>query len=1015
RVDRPTCSGRSCQPPAPHPDAVLGGPGSLVWQSTVSYPQCIHSTVFLMAFLDVLFVDREQRDRTLRPLAQPLLWYPRVFSDDTTFTSGDAPIALLLASHHAMSELRRSGCGRSGFGRSWRSVVGVVVVGVAVVGVVVVGVVLVGVVLVGVVVVGVVVVGVVVVGVVVVGVVVVGVVVVGVVVVGVVVVGVVVGRSGCGRVVVVGVVVVGVVDGRSGCGRSDSRRQLMARRTQQRGSPRVSNACEASQLSEAGVARWAPGRPIRKLMRRFSLEFILAIFVGAPMEHHWKAKYFCQCVKTGRVGSPGAQAGCLAQKMMAISEARSRYSNPQLAPGLAQRQRVHLPLASLRKAASAGPTLSSNGVLSASYINGNLSHLFPRFELTSPILLLMGKCGRKNSLTFSHPQFGTGSAAKAFMNGRLPAAARNKALPAFRGRVLGSQSQIVADIAQYYYPARRPAHQTQPPDQPPDQPRTQPRPATKTGHCLPLDPSVQRLKPRLLTGSPTEDFEARLTKNRLTSVKIIFRAATQMRSECVLCCEVESDGAALSSEVNGLYGREVLPHPDGVSVHHAEAFRAGSLPERLTGAESGGLHRSSTALVLDPSIIESQIGIAEKHAAVGLNLLGHVFRLLPPRRQRRGVGGSSNVRFRLADDTAAALALNETMQRSDTRRPCSWRTSSFKAELFASLTAAGLPGLSRVKFDERGRPVIKVEFYQLRSAHWLPKRGASFRNRIRIAYLTRDLVAKYDPISRRISWIKELWFSGRPPSHHHQPPRWAWALSVAAVAVNFHYRKLRLIKMSSPLVNNVDWRWLPACATLSCIVMAANSQWSTSALKCWAQTGPADPRLLSRLSAPCWRRPWRVHRIFTNVKLRKMEAEDGTGATPGSCEVRIGAAERVASAPNAGGVALIFAWETPRVQLEALNDSKTIGVCVDGADRRGAALRAARLRPELRVILLAACIILCAHHTLLLVFGKQGLPAGEVSGRQLLREWPPPKARSGWPWQQAVMAKQPYKQRNKTI
>uniref|UniRef100_A0A1I8G6V1 G_PROTEIN_RECEP_F3_4 domain-containing protein n=1 Tax=Macrostomum lignano TaxID=282301 RepID=A0A1I8G6V1_9PLAT len=136
---------------------------------------------------------------------------------------------------------------------------------------------------------------------------------------------------------------------------------------------------------------------------------------------------------------------------------------------------------------------------------------------------------------------------------------------------------------------------------------------------------------------------------------------------------------------------------------------------------------------------------------------------------------------------------------------------------------------SRVKFDERGDRSSKVEFYQLRN-------------------VTRDLVAKYDPISRRISWIKELWFSGgSPPVDEPQVEilslligrpaaisiisvsSLGMALSVAAVAVNFHYRKLRLIKMSSPLVNNVIGAGCLMCYA-SCIVMAANSQWSTSAL-----------------------------------------------------------------------------------------------------------------------------------------------------------------------------------------
>uniref|UniRef100_A0A1I8G874 G_PROTEIN_RECEP_F3_4 domain-containing protein n=1 Tax=Macrostomum lignano TaxID=282301 RepID=A0A1I8G874_9PLAT len=75
-------------------------------------------------------------------------------------------------------------------------------------------------------------------------------------------------------------------------------------------------------------------------------------------------------------------------------------------------------------------------------------------------------------------------------------------------------------------------------------------------------------------------------------------------------------------------------------------------------------------------------------------------------------------------------------------------------------------------------------------------------------------------------------------------------------------------------------------------------------------------------------------------------------------------------------VALIFAWETRGVQLEALNDSKTIGVCVYNTTVMGLiGVALLFVLPDsgqnLRVILLAACIILCATTTLLLVFGSK--------------------------------------------
>uniref|UniRef100_A0A1I8FJ03 SSD domain-containing protein n=1 Tax=Macrostomum lignano TaxID=282301 RepID=A0A1I8FJ03_9PLAT len=123
---------------------------------------------------------------------------------------------------------------------------------------------------------------------------------------------------------------------------------------------------------------------------------------------------------------------------------------------------------------------------------------------------------------------------------------------------------------------------------------------------------------------------------------------------------------------------------------------------------------------------------------------------------------------------------------------------------------------SRVKFDERGDRSSKVEFYQLRN-------------------VTRDLVAKYDPISRRISWIKELWFSGgSPPVDEPQVEILSLligrpaAISIISVSSLGMALSVAAVAMSSPLVNNVIGAGCLMCYA-SCIVMAANSQWSTSA------------------------------------------------------------------------------------------------------------------------------------------------------------------------------------------
>uniref|UniRef100_A0A1I8JGM2 G_PROTEIN_RECEP_F3_4 domain-containing protein n=1 Tax=Macrostomum lignano TaxID=282301 RepID=A0A1I8JGM2_9PLAT len=90
--------------------------------------------------------------------------------------------------------------------------------------------------------------------------------------------------------------------------------------------------------------------------------------------------------------------------------------------------------------------------------------------------------------------------------------------------------------------------------------------------------------------------------------------------------------------------------------------------------------------------------------------------------------------------------------------------------------------------------------------------------------------------------------------------------------VNFYYRELRLIKLSSPYVNNVIGLGCLLCYA-SCIAMSVNSYWQIRVGLCWLQA------VLLAFGYSCafgamLAKTWRVYRIFTNVKLRRVAIKD---------------------------------------------------------------------------------------------------------------------------------------------
>ncbi|PAA63464.1 hypothetical protein BOX15_Mlig020444g1 [Macrostomum lignano] len=423
--------------------------------------------------------------------------------------------------------------------------------------------------------------------------------------------------------------------------------------------------------------------------------------------------------------------------------------------------------------------------------------------------------------------------------------------------------------------------------------------------------------------------------------------------------------------------------------------------------------------VMNPALVETRIGPAGKT----LPELYRQFLIEYPARladaRMKTIRGFD---LRFDSVMSAALALNQTLQSWNYSDEMQLGNSSFKAELMKNILKLDFIGLSgRVVFDSNGDRTSVVMIYQLRN-------------------LTRHLVGLYDPIANAANWTHaNLWFAGgSPPVDAPElltrqlqlseagtialtsASSIGIAVSIATVAVNFHYRELRLIKMSSPLVNNVIGAGCLMCYA-SCIVMAVNSHWAVSTGLCWTQTALLTIGYSAAFGAML-AKTWRVHRIFTNVKLRRVtikdshlfavillvlatdvallvtwaifdpmtvqrfflpavETEAGTllktvidECTCNNMTIWIGVELGIKGLLLL--FALFFAWETRTVQVEALNDSKKIGVCVYNTTVMGLigvvilfALPSSS--QDLKVSLIASCIIICSSTTLILVFGSK--------------------------------------------
>uniref|UniRef100_A0A1I8JL75 G_PROTEIN_RECEP_F3_4 domain-containing protein n=1 Tax=Macrostomum lignano TaxID=282301 RepID=A0A1I8JL75_9PLAT len=379
--------------------------------------------------------------------------------------------------------------------------------------------------------------------------------------------------------------------------------------------------------------------------------------------------------------------------------------------------------------------------------------------------------------------------------------------------------------------------------------------------------------------------------------------------------------------------------------------------------------------------------------------------------------------------SAVAMAINSTLAVENyASDPIDLNCSDFKDQVFNSVRSLDFNGLSGpVKFNSKGERAAKVLFYQIRA-------------------LKRDLVATYDPLTGDTRWIKSPWFAGgsAPVDSPRILSKLVHAslvsavvsgglsacgacLSLAAMAVNLWFRKVPYIRLSSPIVNTIIGLGCLLCHA-SCLIMTFNAYMGSQLGLCWSQllcliTG------YSCAFGGILAKTWRVHRIFTN-KMRLTTIKDwhlcmviaaillmdaglllalGLLDSPALAVKRLSEQDMISD----GAVVLhklvvcqsssevlwkgliigmkavfllfgiFFAWETRTIHVEALNDSKVIGICVYNTTVMGLigvvlefALPIGSV--DLRLVLLTCCINICSATTVLLVFG------GKVGGQGVL-------------------------------
>uniref|UniRef100_A0A1I8GNL1 G_PROTEIN_RECEP_F3_4 domain-containing protein n=1 Tax=Macrostomum lignano TaxID=282301 RepID=A0A1I8GNL1_9PLAT len=346
---------------------------------------------------------------------------------------------------------------------------------------------------------------------------------------------------------------------------------------------------------------------------------------------------------------------------------------------------------------------------------------------------------------------------------------------------------------------------------------------------------------------------------------------------------------------------------------------------------------------------------------------------------------------------AAALAINATLADgcNYTAEPVQLGDDAFKRRLFSNVLRLDFAGLSgRVKFDSRGDRTAKIYIYQIRG-------GSAPVDSPR-------LVTQLSRVSLPVAYITGI-LSGLGA-----------CLAIAAMIVNLVYRKVALIRLSSPYVNTIIGLGCLLCYG-ACLVMTVNDHVDeTLQSLCWLQLvflvcgySCAFGGMLAKT--------WRVHRIFTNKQLRKLAIKDwhlfivilvillldaviltAWGfADPYKLLVLQLKDQEVVSDGTLiqqtltscrcnnnwlwKGIiigmkaifllfGIFFAWETRTVHVEVLNDSKTIGVCVYNTMVMGLIgvvldFALPNSAVDLRHLLLSSCVIICSTTTVLLVFG----------------------------------------------
>uniref|UniRef100_A0A1I8F352 G_PROTEIN_RECEP_F3_4 domain-containing protein n=1 Tax=Macrostomum lignano TaxID=282301 RepID=A0A1I8F352_9PLAT len=309
--------------------------------------------------------------------------------------------------------------------------------------------------------------------------------------------------------------------------------------------------------------------------------------------------------------------------------------------------------------------------------------------------------------------------------------------------------------------------------------------------------------------------------------------------------------------------------------------------------------------------------------------------------------------------TAAALAINATLEQGEnyTAEPADLDCSSFKEKIFENVRSLDFHGLSPSLRD----PI---------SASPTPSAGGSApvdSPRILSKLVHASLVSAV--VSGGLSACGAC-------------------LTLAAMAVNLWFRKVPYIRLSSPIVNTIIGLGCLLCHA-SCLIMTFNAYMGSQLGLCWSSCSASSLAThhqgLAPLHGDC---RYSADGCWTAVGSRtpgfpSLADMISDGAVVLHKLVVCQSSSEVLWKGLIIGMkavfllfGIFFAWETRTIHVEALNDSKVIGICVYNTTVMGLigvvlefALPIGSV--DLRLVLLTCCINICSATTVLLVFGRK--------------------------------------------